>query len=119
MSPKDVRKKQSSKSGPITVEVMNGPEDGREIVCDRLPITLGRSGENSIGLSCDHLISRNHARIHKSDKGFTLEDLKSTNGTFIGKKRVRKSTPVKPSQLFRVGATLLRMKIRPAQKPPA
>jgi pSer/pThr/pTyr-binding forkhead associated (FHA) protein len=98
------------------VEVMNGPEDGREIVCDRLPITIGRSGENSIGLSCDHLISRYHATIEKSEEGFVLKDLKSTNGTFIEDKKVRKSTPIEPDQLFRVGATLLRMKKRLPKK---
>ena len=116
MSPEDIRKAPPPKTGPIMVEVMNGPEDGREITCDKFPITIGRSSENSIGLSCDHLISRHHARIEKSEKGFVLKDLKSTNGTFIKDKQVRKSTPIEPDQLFRVGATLLRMKMRPSKK---
>jgi two-component system cell cycle response regulator len=116
VSPKGAKEKSPSKTGSVTVEVMNGAEDGREIICDRFPITIGRSGESSIGLACDHLISRNHARISKSKKGFMLEDLKSTNGTFIEDKRIRKSTPVQSGQLFRVGATLLRIKARPARE---
>jgi pSer/pThr/pTyr-binding forkhead associated (FHA) protein len=95
---------------------MNGPEDGREIICDGFPITIGRSGENSIGISCDNLISRNHARITRTEKGFVLEDLKSTNGTFIDNKKIRKNSLVRAGQLFRVGATLLRIKARPAKK---
>jgi pSer/pThr/pTyr-binding forkhead associated (FHA) protein len=90
---------------------MSGPEDGRRIACDKTPITIGRANENSISLPCDHLISRSHARISRSESGFTLRDLESANGTFIGKKRVRKkSAPVKPDELFRIGATLLRIK---------
>ena len=116
MSPEDIQKPPPPKTHSLMVEVMNGPEDGREITCDKFPITIGRSGENSIGLSCDHLISRHHARIEKSEKEFVLKDLKSTNGTFIKDKQVQKNTPIELDQLFRVGATLLKMKMRPPKK---
>jgi len=42
--------------------------------------------------------------------GLFLSDLGSTNGTFIGKKRVREDSPIKLGKLFRVGTTLLRVK---------
>jgi len=115
MSPKGPQERPPAKTDSVTVEVMNGAEDGREIICDKFPITIGRSGENSVGIACDHLISRNHARISTSEKGFMLEDLKSTNGTFVENKRIRKSTPLRPGQLFRVGATLLRINARAAE----
>ena len=119
MSAKESRKAPAAEKYPIVIEVMSGPEDGREIVCNKTPITIGRSNENSISLSCDHLISRCHARIAKSGDEFNLEDLGSTNGTFIGKKRVReKSMPVGPDELFRVGATLLKIKPRQAMVSP-
>jgi hypothetical protein len=57
---------------PVVVEIMNGPEDGREIICDGFPITIGREKESTVRLQCDHLVSRNHARITKSDVGFIL-----------------------------------------------
>lgn len=120
MSAKESRKAPAAKKYPIVVEVMNGPEDGREIVCNKTPITIGRSNENSVSLTCDHLISRCHARVAKSGDEFKLKDLGSTNGTFIGKKRIReKSVPVKSDELFRVGATLLRIKLRPTEVSPA
>ena len=119
MSAQESRKAPAAKTDPIVIEVMSGPEDGREIVCNKTPITIGRSNENSISLSCDHLISRCHARIAKSGDEFNLKDLGSTNGTFIGKKHVREdSVPVRPNELFRVGATLLRIKPRQAKVSP-
>jgi len=95
---------------PVVIEVMNGPEDGREIICGSFPISIGRENENTVDLHCDHLVSRNHARITQMEGGLFLSDLGSTNGTFIGKKRVREDSPIKPGKLFRVGATLLRVK---------
>ncbi len=115
MSLEDPKASPSRKTDRIVIEVMSGPEDGREIICDKTPITIGRSSENSVSLPSDHLISRCHARISGSKDGFSLEDLGSTNGAFIGKKRVRKdSAPLKPDELFRIGATLLRIKPRRA-----
>jgi pSer/pThr/pTyr-binding forkhead associated (FHA) protein len=116
LSQEEAPKASAPKTSPIIVEVMNGPEDGREITCSSLPITIGRSNENSIGLSCDQLISRRHAKIETSEHVFFLEDLKSTNGTFIENKKIKKGTPIEPDKLFRVGATLLRIKMRTSQK---
>jgi pSer/pThr/pTyr-binding forkhead associated (FHA) protein len=95
----------------IVVEVMNGPEDGRLVPCEKAPITIGRAPDNAVHLSFDHLISRHHARILRQEKTFVLSDLKSTNGTFIGRKRIRKDAPIHPHMLFRVGATLLRIRL--------
>jgi pSer/pThr/pTyr-binding forkhead associated (FHA) protein len=111
LSLEDLKESPSRKTDRIVIEIMSGPEDGRKIACDKTPITIGRSGENSIALPSDQLVSRRHARISGSQDGFSLEDLESANGTFIGKERVRKnSAPVKPDELFRIGATLLRIK---------
>jgi pSer/pThr/pTyr-binding forkhead associated (FHA) protein len=100
------------KAEPIKIEIMNGPEDGRVVVCDILPISIGRTDESSVSLPHDHLISRRHALLTKSGDGIFLSDLNSRNGTFVGKERVRESTPIEPDELFRVGATLLRIRPR-------
>lgn len=100
---------------PLTIEIMNGPEDGRVVVCDRANISIGRATENAIHLPYDHLISRRHAKILVSGDSLTLSDLHSTNGTFIGRERVEESAELPFNTLFRVGATLLMVK-RPAAK---
>ncbi len=97
-------------TGRILIEIMNGPDDGKVIACNELPITMGRATENVVHLPYDHLISRNHAKISKTQDQFLLEDLQSTNGTYIGKQRVRDSLPLEPKKLFRVGATMLVMR---------
>ena len=117
MSPENPKESPSReadrKADRIVIEIMSGPEDGRKIACSKTPITIGRAGENSVSLPGDHLVSRRHARISRSEGEFSLEDLGSANGTFLGKKRVlKKGARVKPDELFRVGATLLRIKPR-------
>lgn len=101
----------------IIVEIMSGPEDGRLVSCNKTPISIGRASDNDVRLLYDHLISRYHARILKPEEQFVLCDLKSTNGTFIGKKKVRKDSPIKPRKLFKVGATLLRIKTPSSGEP--
>ncbi len=59
----------------------------RELDLEKESYTIGRDPQCDISLD-DNLISRRHARIHKSETGWILEDLGSTNGTLVGKKRV-------------------------------
>lgn len=61
--------------------------DPRELEWDREAITIGRDGANDIII--DHpLASRRHARLERTDDGFILRDLESTNGTFINQERM-------------------------------
>lgn len=108
---KQFREIPPGKTEKIIVEVMNGPEDGRAISCEEMPISIGRATDNLVRLSYDHLISRHHASVRKMENKFILRDLNSTNGTFVGAKRVKKDSPIMPDMLFRVGSTLLRMKV--------
>ncbi|MDD5223332.1 MAG: FHA domain-containing protein [bacterium] len=59
----------------------------REQELEKDSYSIGRDPHCDIPLE-DNFISRRHARIQKSETGWVLEDLGSTNGTFIGKKRV-------------------------------
>lgn len=54
-------------------------------------------------------VSRKHAIIHKSAGGFTLEDLESTNGTYVNKKRIKAHEPqtIKPGDEVRFGKLVL------------
>lgn len=111
-------KSPAGKTDKIIVEVMNGPEDGRVVVCDKIPVSIGRGTDNRVCIPYDHLVSRHHAKIAGSEGKFLLCDLNSTNGTFVGSERVREDTPIEPNKLFRVGATLLMLKLRSADASP-
>jgi len=59
-----------------------GPEVGKTFPLDAEEVTLGRSSGNDIVLPLS-TISRRHARVRREDDSFILEDLQSTNGTFL------------------------------------
>ncbi len=64
-------------------------QDGqyRELDWDRELITIGRDGANDIVI--DHpLASRRHARLERTEEGYAIRDLESTNGTFVNQERV-------------------------------
>ncbi len=109
MPPKP-EKPPSGETEKVFIEVMNGADDGLTVECDSFPITIGRGKENTVRVPHDHLISRRHAKIAKEKGDLFLSDLQSTNGTFIGRKRVHGDTAIEPHKLFRVGATLLVIK---------
>lgn len=54
-------------------------------------------------------VSRKHAIIHRSTAGYTLEDLESTNGTYVNKKRIKAHEPqtIKPGDEVRFGKLVL------------
>jgi len=60
----------------------------RSIRLDPGVITIGRSPSNTIYLAHGS-VSRNHARISLSDSQYVLSDLKSLNGTYVNKKRIK------------------------------
>ena len=59
--------------------------DSRTLELDVVELTIGRTADNAIRVS-DALSSRKHCRIHKTDEGFVVEDLKSRNGTTLNGK---------------------------------
>ena len=61
----------------------------RQIECDRNEVTIGRDSDNDIQI--DNIsVSRVHARIVKEPNFYLLEDLSSTNGTFVNGKKINK-----------------------------
>ncbi len=59
----------------------------RELETDHQEITIGRNGDNE--LQIDNIaVSGKHARIIREKNNYIIEDLESTNGTFVNQKRV-------------------------------
>lgn len=80
-------------------------------------LTIGRKEDNDVCLRNDTYSSRYHAKLHRRDQGWWLEDCDSKNGTFIednvDDQRVTGTIPLSDGQLFRVGRTW--MCIQPAE----
>jgi len=74
----------------------------------RGPVLIGRATSNSIVLPERHVSSR-HARLIPGEGGWWVEDLGSTNGTFVGAQRVSGRVRVAPDAELRFGPVVARL----------
>lgn len=93
------------------VVVTSGPETGRRVELD-LEVAIGRQDTDLVVE--DPEVSRRHAVLRRSDGSVIVEDLDSTNGTFVNGERIRSPIAVGPGDQIRVGRTTL--EIEPDQR---
>jgi pSer/pThr/pTyr-binding forkhead associated (FHA) protein len=72
-------------------------------------ITVGREVGNGIVLDQDSTVSRRHAQFLKQGDTVFVEDLGSTNGTFVNGVRISAPTPVRPGDTVQFGACAFRV----------
>jgi hypothetical protein len=80
-------------------------EEGDEFPIDSAPVTLGRGGQNDLVLADDDFASSRHARIEVRGDGVWVQDLDSTNGTYVNGTRVAGAQRLGAGDVLRVGAT--------------
>ncbi len=104
----------------ILIVLMSGPQDGSTLSFETfldsgkpMEISIGRREDCDVCLSYDSQVSREHAVLIYDGQTFWLEDLHSTNGTYIGERRIEGRTVIVPGQLFRIGRTWLRIEPLP------
>jgi DNA-binding NtrC family response regulator len=85
-------------------------EGGPELVFEKDEITLGAMEDNDVVLR-DETVSRYHCKVIQEDTGYVLVDLRSTNGTFINKVRVREGF-LRPGCTISVGQQQLKFNAR-------
>jgi hypothetical protein len=83
-------------------------DERTEFELDSAGITIGRSAQNDVALDEDEFASASHARVEPRQDGVWLEDVGSTNGTFLNGVKVSRPRKLKPGDLVRVGETDLR-----------
>ncbi|OGA49507.1 MAG: hypothetical protein A3F74_19550 [Betaproteobacteria bacterium RIFCSPLOWO2_12_FULL_62_58] len=101
----------------LTLTFMSGSRDGEVVQLQTAgappSISIGRLAPCELAISDDPDLSRRHARLVWNGSSWMLEDLDSSNGTFIGEfqaaRRVSGPTPIKDGDIFRVGLTRLRL----------
>lgn len=72
----------------IVLHILNGPDRGESYEFKTDSIHVGRSADNDVQLK-DILVSRQHLKISRKKKKYYVQDLKSTNGTFVGGEQIR------------------------------
>lgn len=89
---------------------MNGPQKDTRLEIYGPVCVMGRSSSVNIVLE-EESVSKQHARLTHSEEGFRVEDLQSSNGTFLNGKRVHGVEEVVPGDLLRLGAVILKLEV--------
>ena len=94
---------------PTKVVVLDGPSRGTTVSLDQAPILIGRGNDAAIRLDDDYVSTR-HARIASSADQWFVEDLGSTNGTYVGTARITPPTTLALGTQVRIGKTILELR---------
>jgi pSer/pThr/pTyr-binding forkhead associated (FHA) protein len=94
---------------PTYVAVLDGANAGETVSLDEAPILVGRGTDAAIRLDDDYVSTR-HARIARSGEQWFIEDLGSTNGTYIGSHRLTQPTILQLGSTVRIGKTTLELR---------
>ncbi|CAM4009133.1 FHA domain-containing protein [Micrococcus flavus] len=90
---------------PRTLRVTEGPLAGRTVALDG-PVLLGRAEDADLVLEDDYASGR-HARLFPQGTRWFLEDLGSTNGTYVDGDPVTRALPLGPGSALRIGKTVM------------
>jgi pSer/pThr/pTyr-binding forkhead associated (FHA) protein len=90
---------------PTTLTVTHGLQAGTQVPLGDV-VLIGRGTDCQLILDDDYVSTR-HARISRTPTGYQVEDLGSTNGTFVNNQRVSAPTPFGAGDTLRIGRTLM------------
>ena len=108
-SPGPVRPPRYSRATARTLLVTAGDLAGTTIPLAQQQITIGRSADATLVLTDDYASTR-HARLYPQNGEWIVEDLGSTNGTYLDRQKVTQPTPVPPGVPVRIGKTVLELR---------
>ncbi|WP_395639440.1 FHA domain-containing protein [Pseudolysinimonas sp.] len=94
---------------PTRLVITSGPREGMEIDLPPEQLTIGRSSESGLVIRDDYT-STHHARLMLWDENWVIQDLDSTNGTFLDGTRVSLPTAVLPGTPVTIGTTTFELR---------
>lgn len=92
-----------------TLVITAGAREGLEIPLDADQLTIGRSAQSGLVIR-DEYTSTNHARLQLWNGDWVIQDLNSTNGTFVNNQRVSVPTPVALYTPVSIGSTIFELR---------
>jgi hypothetical protein len=103
------RSPRPGRGSPRILVVTAGALKGTSLDLAQQQITLGRANDATLVLNDDYASSR-HARIFPQDGQWIVEDLGSTNGTYLDRQKVTRPMPVPLGVPIRIGKTVLELR---------
>lgn len=103
------RKGKAPRGVPTTLHVVSGPNSGQSVPLGNDPILLGRGTDAAIRLDDDYVSTR-HARFASNGEQWYVEDLGSTNGTYLGSQRITSPVAVGLGVQVRLGKTIVELR---------
>ncbi|WP_110240407.1 FHA domain-containing protein FhaB/FipA [Nocardioides gilvus] len=104
-----VAKAPRRRGAPTHVIVVEGANSGDRAELGDIPVLIGRGPDAAIRLDDDYVSTR-HARIAASGDEWYVEDLGSTNGTYVGANRLTEPLSVTVGSQVRIGKTVLELR---------
>jgi pSer/pThr/pTyr-binding forkhead associated (FHA) protein len=99
----------STRRIPTSLTVTEGSLAGTTLTLMDSGVLLGRNPECTLVLD-DDFASGRHARIFRQDSGWFVEDLGSTNGTYLGSSKLTKPMPIEVGTTLRIGKTIFELR---------
>lgn len=96
-------------SGPTHLAVTEGNLQGVSLPLTSQPVTLGRAPNSTLVLE-DDFSSGRHARIFQDQDHWLLEDLNSTNGTYLNGNKINGVKSLSSGDRIRIGRTVIEVR---------
>jgi hypothetical protein len=99
---------QPVETGRLVVVRSPALSEGDELALNSSALLLGRGSGNDVNLARDEYASTKHARVEPRRDGVWVEDVGSTNGTYLNGIRLTRAKKLAPGDVVRIGETELR-----------
>ena len=106
---KAAKPRKPRRGSPTHLLVVEGDNPGTRAELSGAPLLIGRGSDAAIKLDDDYVSTR-HARVAASGDEWFVEDLGSTNGTYVGPVRITQPTTIGLGVQVRVGKTILELR---------
>jgi pSer/pThr/pTyr-binding forkhead associated (FHA) protein len=100
---------ETARGSPTHLIVIEGDNSGARAELSEAPLLIGRGSDAAIKLDDDYVSTR-HARVAASGDEWFVEDLGSTNGTYVGSVRITQPTTIGLGVQVRIGKTILELR---------
>src|SRR6516165_7279950 len=93
-----------------TLVLLKGPDAGRQFLLHPTGSVIGRQADSTVCLE-SQAVSRHHARVLCDDGNYFIEDLGSSNGTYLNGKRVVQRVPFSTEDTLQVGPYFFSLRV--------